>query len=390
MNMLAIWRSDLMIVFFVVLIGILSPTAVDGQVFASLACQPNGTTSVDLEWTLVDPANPPSMIEITNSNSPLSAVAPGTATNASIPGNYSVDIICITAFDAANNPIETMCCGGCAVQDLSCTPPAGGPGSTFLQWTNSGNYSAINISVNGQLAQTLAGNATSVTIAGLDPGCNTLCVTPQVGGNDCPETCCEAWGGALPCVPILSCTETSNSTVAITWNPSWTCNGVGYFCTNFQQVTISVESILGTNNYLLNPFASSFRLTGLDLGNYAYTICLEVVGMADEYCCTVGCILCPVPKNPDDVEYRRGDPTDDGTVDLGDVIKTLGYLFLNASVECTRSADVNDDGGVDVSDVITLLTYLFLDGPEPAPPFSECGVDETEDELDCEQSTSCI
>ena len=72
------------------------------------------------------------------------------------------------------------------------------------------------------------------------------------------------------------------------------------------------------------------------------------------------------------------------------MIKTLGYLFQNASVECIRSADVNDDGGVDVSDVINLLSYLFLDGPEPAPPFSECGVDETEDELDCEESTSCI
>jgi hypothetical protein len=152
-------------------------------------------------------------------------------------------------------------------------------------------------------------------------------------------------------------------------------------------VTITVSSVLGEFAFLPAEFSSSFSLGGLDLGSYAYTICVQVLGSADEYCCTVGCIFCPVtPPLP---EYRRGDPTDDGAVDLGDVVKTLAYLFQGGSMECTSSADVNADGSVDVGDVINLLAYLFLDGPEPPPPFMECGVEETEDELDCEQSTSC-
>ena len=51
--------------------------------------------------------------------------------------------------------------------------------------------------------------------------------------------------------------------------------------------------------------------------------------------------------------------------------------------------DTNDDGTVDISDPVYSLSFLFLGGPEPEEPFGECGVDLTEDELDCESFNRC-
>ena len=390
MNIFSYQWFGVMVLSLVGLFGVLSPDIVNGQVFASLECQADGTTEINLSWSLVNPADQPAFFEITNSNQPQTAVVPGNVTSWTIPGDCTQDVICIIAADAAGNPIQTLCCGSCGetVQDLGCIASPGSPGLVSLQWSNSDAYTGITISVNGTDVVSLMGNITSYQITDLNSGCNTVCVTPQIGATILASVCCEVWGGFPPCEPTISCTESSNSTVDITWGtPAWTCNGSIYGCVNFQQVRITVSSVLGEFTYLPAQFASSFSLGGFDLDSYAYTICLQVVGSADEYCCTVGCIFCPVP--PPVEQYRRADPTDDGAVDLGDVVKTLAYLFQGGSMECTSSADVNADGSVDVGDVINLLAYLFLDGPEPPPPFMECGVEETEDELDCEQSTSC-
>ena len=71
---------------------------------------------------------------------------------------------------------------------------------------------------------------------------------------------------------------------------------------------------------------------------------------------------------------------------------------------CFDAADVNDNGEVlisfdpdmsveeirsrliELSDSIFLLNYVFLGGPAPNDPLLECGLDPTEDSLDCEQS----
>lgn len=83
--------------------------------------------------------------------------------------------------------------------------------------------------------------------------------------------------------------------------------------------------------------------------------------------------------------FRRGDPNQDGGADLSDAIYALGYLFTGgATPPCIAEADFDDSGDVNITDPIYLLAHLFLGGPPPPPPYGECGIDPTEDELSCE------
>ena len=84
--------------------------------------------------------------------------------------------------------------------------------------------------------------------------------------------------------------------------------------------------------------------------------------------------------------FLRGDATDDGSVNLIDVLRTLELIFLPlGGVECFDVLDANDNGVLGVSDALYLLGYLFLGTvPPPAVPFEECGVDPTADDLPCD------
>jgi hypothetical protein len=87
---------------------------------------------------------------------------------------------------------------------------------------------------------------------------------------------------------------------------------------------------------------------------------------------------------------RRGDSNADGTTNLSDAITILGYLFLGSPMnDCKDAADVNDDGKVDMSDPVRLLGHLFLGSEPPPAPFGVCGVDPTEDDLDCNTFAKC-
>ncbi len=88
--------------------------------------------------------------------------------------------------------------------------------------------------------------------------------------------------------------------------------------------------------------------------------------------------------------FQRGDPNTDGRRDISDALFVLGFLFLGESaLVCEKGADANDSGGLDLSDVIYFINYLFLGGPEPRPPFLECGGDPTPDALACESDAGC-
>jgi formylglycine-generating enzyme required for sulfatase activity len=67
----------------------------------------------------------------------------------------------------------------------------------------------------------------------------------------------------------------------------------------------------------------------------------------------------------------------------------LNSLFGNAFVSCMAAADANDDGRADISDPIYLLRWRFLGGPAPPPPFPECGLDPSPDDLACESFARC-
>jgi hypothetical protein len=95
-----------------------------------------------------------------------------------------------------------------------------------------------------------------------------------------------------------------------------------------------------------------------------------------------------VMPGPFDAQFLRGDPNQDGTVDITDAVVILNYLFAGASTPyCLDSADTNDDGTVDMADAISLLFYLFGTGKTPPyPGVSIPGSDLTADSLYCEDA----
>jgi hypothetical protein len=72
----------------------------------------------------------------------------------------------------------------------------------------------------------------------------------------------------------------------------------------------------------------------------------------------------------------RGDLTDDGVINAGDVVFLLNLLFANgpaADPECL--ADVDYDSDVDSDDALYLIAYLFAGGPPPDIPTAPKGDD---------------
>jgi len=87
--------------------------------------------------------------------------------------------------------------------------------------------------------------------------------------------------------------------------------------------------------------------------------------------------LRPGIANPDDeVPFVRGDPNEDGLVDLSDAVFLLNHMFLGGPIPpCRPVVDINRDGNLDLSDPIHLLGYLFQTGLPPSAPFPDCGFD---------------
>ena len=81
--------------------------------------------------------------------------------------------------------------------------------------------------------------------------------------------------------------------------------------------------------------------------------------------------------------FKRGH-FEAGALTISDAIRSLLYLFGGgAAPECLDSVDADDSGVLDLSDPLRVLAYLFEGGPAPVNPFSQCGVDQTLDSLDC-------
>jgi len=82
--------------------------------------------------------------------------------------------------------------------------------------------------------------------------------------------------------------------------------------------------------------------------------------------------------------FIRGNANADEGLDIADAVWILNELFHEGRPSpCADAADSNDDGRVDISDPVYVVSYLFLTGSAPPPPFEECGLDLTEDEIGC-------
>ena len=87
--------------------------------------------------------------------------------------------------------------------------------------------------------------------------------------------------------------------------------------------------------------------------------------------------------------FVRGDFNDDASVNIGDPIAILDYLFTaREEPRCLDAGDSNDDGCVDITDPVYLLNFLFAGTVSPRAPFPDCGEDPTSDRLACVR-TAC-
>jgi len=98
-------------------------------------------------------------------------------------------------------------------------------------------------------------------------------------------------------------------------------------------------------------------------------------------------------------QFYRGDPNNDGNMNITDGIYILNFLFLGGPAPtCRESSDTNNDATVNITDGIYALNYLFLGGPAPPSPGppgkgAPCGPDPddpgTAGDLGCAVYTKC-
>ncbi len=99
----------------------------------------------------------------------------------------------------------------------------------------------------------------------------------------------------------------------------------------------------------------------------------------------------PVVQEEEGLKFKRGDVDASGTVNITDGVTLLNHLFGGgAAPTCMDTADSSDGGQVTITSAVFILNFLFSGGTSPPPPgHEECGVDPTEDELDCASYDGC-
>lgn len=122
-----------------------------------------------------------------------------------------------------------------------------------------------------------------------------------------------------------------------------------------------------------------------------------VTGNFDPGCITIcqqgaGCVFnntieSPCAPPPPMDEFIRGDCDGDGTINaLVDVLYLLAFGFQGGPPPpCDDASDVDDDGMQNplVDGLYLLATGFIFGSPDPPPPYPDCGLDPTDDMLEC-------
>ncbi|MEZ5360562.1 MAG: PQQ-binding-like beta-propeller repeat protein [Candidatus Zixiibacteriota bacterium] len=87
------------------------------------------------------------------------------------------------------------------------------------------------------------------------------------------------------------------------------------------------------------------------------------------------CDLCPgfddsIDENengvPDGCDYICGDANADATINVGDAVFMIRYIFSGGPApDPVCSGDANGDGNANIGDAVYLITFIFKGGPEP-------------------------
>ncbi len=138
-------------------------------------------------------------------------------------------------------------------------------------------------------------------------------------------------------------------------------------------------------NATSGPGAETIVIGGANLaaGDYWFLVSQDTAAansppVSVELCAALAC----------GASFKRGFINSDDSVNIGDAISLLGYLFTaGEGPACLDAAEINDDGKVDIADAIALLGYLFASRPAPSAPFDACGSDPTPDDVPCAASS---
>ncbi len=81
----------------------------------------------------------------------------------------------------------------------------------------------------------------------------------------------------------------------------------------------------------------------------------------------------------------------EATCESGSTIDELSFYLQAESHKCVpfKRGNTNADARIDIADAIFMLRHLFAQAGPLKPPFGECGVDPSEDTLDCASFAPC-
>lgn len=276
---------------------------------------------------------------------------------------------CLEAFFAGASVCEIACCEVTIetpqpITTISCTSDRG-TSDGLISWTNPSLYDELQVSIGGELHETLAGDAEEYAISLTpDEGAAVLLISVVGLVNDLeigpPATCILDITGPLP-VEDLTCTIVPGlRNVLVTWsNPS-----------EYEELFVQTEG------EILEPITStstSAIIVGLASKQQLVCVVGTIGGWAEETCCVFD-----IPKI-----FLRGDADESGLVDGNDINFIVNAFIGGPWPSCESGADANDDGAVTLNDATYLVDFLLLGGPAPGTPSGACGVESTDDALDC-------
>jgi len=244
-------------------------------------------------------------------------------------------------------------------------------GDVLLSWVNNESYDTIRVERNGIPLVTLPGQLTTAAIDVVGQGVHEISLIPAIDNIDGPATNTQVDNSVDPVVvptDFSGTVDTATCQASLTWT---------------NQGTYSSLRVVSNGVILVQlPGAATSTVVSLS-GSGVHTLGLVAVGECGEAVMVPGLLEFDCSQR-----FLRGDHNGDGTVDISDAMSLLSSLFANGVTTCEDAADANDDGNIDVSDAVRTLQYLFAGSTIPAP-IDACGVDPTDDGLDCAQGSTC-
>ncbi|HNU24603.1 MAG TPA: DNRLRE domain-containing protein [Planctomycetota bacterium] len=297
----------------------------------------------------------------------LSPDLPGTATSFDTeplaPGGHTFAVRPFIGDQQAADAERTVVVPLPPPADVACVP-GDDAWTVNLAWTSGWAYDQVVITRDGSEIATLLGAPTTYVDTVDGPGSYVYRVSGGLGALTAEAGPCTAEIEYVPAVAIVACTAGDGGAAHVTWTAEVV----------YESIRILID---GETVATLGGAATSYDSGALATGSHVIAV-VPAIGAYE-----AAPASCTVEVTETGTRFRRGDSNTDGKIDVADPVRTLAYIFSHGTLNCLDAADANDDGSIDIADPIYTLAYLYSNGPAPRSPFPGCGLDPTEDQLDC-------